>query len=380
MLRRCSLLLGRQGLGQQRGLQTLVGRVDMSDPGDVGPLVAWWEAAGRPRVRAILGKTEGNGCVNDFSRGYATMAIKKSAMGMACPDACVVMSGGTEGVLTPHFVVFAEADKEASARWGRYLSVGVSRTRVFKPEEIGAEVQARETAAAVRLACEEAKLEPSEVAFAQIKCPLLTSDRLSSSCVTQDTYESMAWSRAASAIGVGIATGEISDETSSSSGDFFDPETRFSNVASTSAGVELLHSEVVVLGNGLTWGRYRVAGGVMNDALDVQSVVRCLSDDLGVIIEHGQLTNPKDVAALLCKADPAPLVRGARTTMLTDSDFNATRHSRAAIGGLLAGLFGDTRLFVSGGAENQGPPGGGPFLIIYDEVTGAPYYEAPSYI
>jgi cyanuric acid amidohydrolase len=51
--------------------------------------------------------------------------------------------------------------------------------------------------------------------------------------------------------------------------------------------------------------------------------------------------------------------------MLTDSDFQSTRHARAAVGGLLAGLFGDPCIYVSGGAENQGPPGGGPITVVY---------------
>ena len=50
--------------------------------------------------------------------------------------------------------------------------------------------------------------------------------------------------------------------------------------------------------------------------------------------------------------------------MLTDSDLSSTRHARAFAGGALAGLTGLTELFVSGGAEHQGPDGGGPVAII----------------
>ena len=56
------------------------------------------------------------------------------------------------------------------------------------------------------------------------------------------------------------------------------------------------------------------------------------------------------VRAVLAKADPAASVRGHRTTMCADSDLHATRHARASVGGLLAGVFGQTRLYVSGGA------------------------------
>jgi cyanuric acid amidohydrolase len=44
-------------------------------------------------------------------------------------------------------------------------------------------------------------------------------------------------------------------------------------------------------------------------------------------------------------------LRGPRHTMLDDSDIHATRHARALVGGVIAGRGGDTRLFVSGGAE-----------------------------
>ena len=57
-------------------------------------------------------------------------------------------------------------------------------------------------------------------------------------------------------------------------------------------------------------------------------------------------------------------VRGSRHVMLDDSDISATRHARRFVGGVLAGLVGHTELFVSGGAEHQGPDGGGPVAII----------------
>ncbi|SEI10647.1 cyanuric acid amidohydrolase [Rhizobium tibeticum] len=53
--------------------------------------------------------------------------------------------------------------------------------------------------------------------------------------------------------------------------------------------------------------------------------------------------------------------------MLNDSDIAGTRHARAFVGGVLAGIFGMTDLYVSGGAEHQGPPGGGPVAIIVEK-------------
>ena len=79
----------------------------------------------------------------------------------------------------------------------------------------------------------------------------------------------------------------------------------------------------------------------------------------------------KHIVAVLSKADPSSTVRGKRTTMYTDSDIASTRHARAAVGGALGALFGDTRLYVSGGAEAQGPPGGGPVCVIYEAQQSA---------
>jgi cyanuric acid amidohydrolase len=41
--------------------------------------------------------------------------------------------------------------------------------------------------------------------------------------------------------------------------------------------------------------------------------------------------------------------------MLEDSDINATRHARAAVGGLIGGVSGTGAVYVSGGAEHPGP-------------------------
>ena len=63
-------------------------------------------------------------------------------------------------------------------------------------------------------------------------------------------------------------------------------------------------------------------------------------------------------------------IRGARHTMLDDSDITASRHARAWAGGTLGAICGLTSIFVSGVAEHQGPDGGGPVAVIvlrYDE-------------
>jgi cyanuric acid amidohydrolase len=306
-------------------------------------------------IVAIVGKTEGNGCVNDFTRGYATLALK---LLLGDRPVAIVMSGGTEGGLSPHLLVFCR-DETAAPASGKRLAIGTGFTRDFKPEEIGRQAQIDETARGVAAAMKEAGIESaSDVHFVQIKCPLLTKERIEeagrrgATTATDDTYYSMALSRGASALGIALALGEIK---AASGAAVCTDWSLHSGVASTSAGVELLRNEIVVLGNAAGWAGDLVIGhDVMKDAIDADAARRVRARLGG------------DVVAVLAKAEASPTgeIRGRRHTMLDDSDIHSTRHARALVGGVLAGVIGDTMLYVSGGAEHQGPAGGGPVAII----------------
>ena len=50
--------------------------------------------------------------------------------------------------------------------------------------------------------------------------------------------------------------------------------------------------------------------------------------------------------------------------MLTDSDINHTRQARSVVNAVISSIIEDPMNYVSGGAEHQGPPGGGPVAII----------------
>lgn len=346
-------------------------RLPTAGPQDTAPLAAAI-ASGEidpASIVAIVGKTEGNGCVNDFTRGYATLALKLLlAEALGCPLAeigkrvAIVMSGGTEGGLSPHLIVFCRETAPPPTSSGPRLAIGVGLTRPFKPEEIGRAAQIEETAAAVIQAMKDAGIGgAADVHFVQIKCPLLTKERIGEAArrgattATDDTYHSMALSRGASALGVALALGEVREAPEDA---ICRDWSLFSRVASTSAGVELLRNEIVVLGNAHGWsGDLVIDHDVMRDAIDAGAAHRILGR-LGVAGE--------DVMAVLAKAEAAPTgeIRGRRHTMLDDSDIHSTRHARALVGGVLAGAVGDTMLYVSGGAEHQGPAGGGPIAII----------------
>jgi cyanuric acid amidohydrolase len=128
-----------------------------------------------------------------------------------------------------------------------------------------------------------------------------------------------------------------------------------------------MHNEIVVLGNSALWsGKRVIAHGVMRDAIDLPAVAGVLRElDFAVA---GQLEEAaaSRIDAVLAKAEASRsgMIRGARHIMGDDSDIQASRHARALVGGVLAALVGRTDLYVSGGAEHQGPDGGGPIAII----------------
>jgi cyanuric acid amidohydrolase len=367
-----------------RAISIDVIRIPTKGPGDVSGLLALLEAGkvDPATILAVLGKTEGNGGVNDFTREYAMTALCEAlSPHLRLPPRAVedkiafVMSGGTEGVLSPHLTVFARslsangAGAAAAESGGKRLSVGIARTRDFLPEELGRRPQIEETVDAVRLAMRDAGIDdPRDVHFVQIKCPLLTSERIEAALhrgqttVTAGGYASMGYSRGASALGVAKALGELEAEVGEEQ--VLKDWHLFSSVASSSAGIEVMHNVVIVMGNSLaSCSPFVIGHAVMRDSIDLAAVADALkSVGLGAADAraNGRLVN------IFAKAEASPdgSIRGFRHTMLDDSDVGSTRHARAAVGGLVAGLSGTGAVYVSGGAEHQGPPGGGPVAVI----------------
>ena len=356
--------------------------VPMAHPGDVSAIASLFEQGlvDPATVVAVLGKTEGNGCVNDFTRAYAVTVLKSLfADRLECTPAeagdrvSLIMSGGTEGGISPHFIVFSVDFTATSTDIGPSLAIGTAFTRDLMPEEIGRLAQVEATAEAVRAAMAEAALpDPHSVHFVQVKCPLLTNARVSDAhargcaVATEDTYGSMGLSRGASSLGIALALGEIAPESLSGS-DICRNYGLWSGRASASAGIELMRGEIVVLGNSGDWAGDLVIGhDVMADAIDFPAVKRALRS-VG-IDSAGQITAAEclRVRAVLAKAEASRTgrIRDLRHIMSDDSDINATRHARAMVGGVVAAAIGRTDLFISGGAEHQGPDGGGPIAII----------------
>lgn len=365
-------------------------RVPMGHPADVSGVMSLIDEGvlRAEDIVAVLCKTEGNGCVNDFTRGYATMAFSTALaerLGVPAEEVrqriAFVMSGGTEGAMSPHATVFAKREVEDQHDSGqKRLAIGVAFTRDFMPEEVGRMSMVTETAAAVREAMSQAGIDdPADVHFVQIKVPLLTAERVDEAhrrgqtVATEDTYKSMGYARGASALGVGVALGEI-DLADIADKDILVNWELYSSVASTSAGIELLNNEIILMGNSdQSVSPYVIGHSVMRDVIDAAAVREALRS-VDIQLEDGEVTveEAKRIVNVLGKAeaDPSGRVRGRRHIMLDDSDINSTRHARAVVNGVIAAIVGDPMVYVSGGGEHQGPAGGGPVAVIAHVRTG----------
>lgn len=318
------------------------------------------------QIVAILGKTEGNGCVNDFTRGFAVQTLKNYLAGFVGEEQSAsivyVMSGGTEGAISPHLTIFTSQSSEPQSPTHMALTLGVIHTRDFTSAEIGSLTMVKEVALAVNQAIASAGIAKADVHFVQIKCPLVTSrDRLLDDPLSINksvsSYQSMGYSRGASALGVAVALGEVQLEDLTSD-DICQNYALYSTVASTSAGVELRNCEILVLGNAPTsTSNFVIGHSVMQHALDVQAITNAIAST-------GQTSDRIVNIFAKAEADPSGELLGRRHTMMDDSDINHTRMARAVVAAVVASIVQDPMVYVSGGSEHQGPSGGGPVAAI----------------
>jgi cyanuric acid amidohydrolase len=354
----------------------------MNSPSDVSGLDRLIDAgAVDPKeIVALIGKTEGNGGANDFTRGFATLSFSLALarrLGVSADEVAkrvaFVWSGGTDGVLSPHATVFTRSNSGSPGSGAKRLAIGIAVTRDFAPEEVGTMAEVREVAAAVRKAQAEAQISATaDVHYVQVKGPLLTpaavadAARRGAKLVTQDPNGSKPYARGATALGVALALGEVA-ERDLSDAIIAQRMDLYSSVANTSAGGELKNCEVLLFGNSASaGGDLSIGHAVLRDVCDSDAVRAAAQNALGGSIAP----DASRIVSIFAKAEAPPggMLRGKRTTMLSDADINYERHARASLGAVITSVTGDPAIFVSGGTEHQCKPGEAPIAAIVRAV------------
>ncbi|MDX2107407.1 MAG: ring-opening amidohydrolase [Candidatus Melainabacteria bacterium] len=352
-----------------RSPSDLSGLMDLVDAGKINP----------EEVICIIGKTEGNGGRNDFTRDLSMLAFEDYFSSMLrisrkeVTDRIIFsLSGGCEGVVSPHIVVYSRSGSSSNIPSPeKRLALGIGFTREFKPEEIGRMAQVEETARVIKEVVAQLQIDsPKDVHLIQMKGAIPNysfeegeAARKSGKPMRSD----MVYSRGASALGAAVALGEVESKSISDDSICSDFE-KYSSTASCSAKPGLLRTEIMVLGNSSYWGGdLKINSSILHDMLDIESVQTTL-EGLGFKLVNGHL-NPEDSSRLIgvyakSEADPRGTVRGKRHTMLQDDDISDTRYSRCVLSSVLACITGDTAVYVSTRSEHHGPQGGGTLSIV----------------
>src|SRR5712692_10915722 len=116
------------------------------------------------QVMAAIGKTEGNGGVNDFTRILADQAFRRVLQKHGHRSEAdiahipMVWSGGCDGVITPHATVFARNGKTGPSSQSR-LAIGTAMSTELFPEDIGRPAMVENVAAAVKAAMRDAGID-----------------------------------------------------------------------------------------------------------------------------------------------------------------------------------------------------------------------------
>ncbi len=329
-------------------------------------------------VVAVIGKTEGNGGVNDFTRILADQAFRRTIAKLGkrseaeIANIPMVWSGGCDGVITPHATVFARNGRTGPADKAR-IAIGTALSAELLPEDIGRPAMVEKVAAGVKAAMRDAGIDdPADVHYVQTKTPLLTIESVREAAqrghdVACEVHDSMGVSNGTTALGIAVALGEVKMPRAEQICHDLD---LYSSVSSCSSGVELTQAQIVLIGNKPgAGGRYRIGHSVMRDALDLGGIYAAIrnagldlperprAEDL-----NGRLVN----CFIKCEADRRGTLRGRRQIMLDDSDVHHHRHAKGAVGGVAAAAIGDPAVFVSVDAMHQGPQGGGPVIAIVD--------------
>ena len=339
------------------------------------------------RVIAIIGKTEGNGGVNDYTRIIADRAFREVLVEKGAPadqvrQVPIVWSGGTDGVISPHATIFATvpADKAEQSDDLR-LTVGFAMSEPIKPEEIGYVAMVKKVADGVKVAMEKAGItDPADVHYVQTKTPLLTihtiRDAKSRGMTGLDRahprvdgpvqrHDRPRHRRRARRDRDADRRGRHAQPRRST------PRSPRAPRASSSTRRRSSSSATPAASAGATASATR----------------SCRTPSTGRHLGGHQGRRPRPAGApalrrdldgrlvnvfLKCEVSQDGTVHGRRNAMLDDSDVHWHRQIKSAVGGVTASVTGDPAVFVSVSAAHQGPDGGGPVAAIVDLGEGEP--------
>ena len=350
-------------------------RLPMAAPEDVSGLKTLLETQqiDAADIIGIIAQTEGTG----YARGFTSLCMQLvlAEYLQMSPQAVfdripMMMIGLCGGLMSPHYTVFTRRVVEplvAADTADKRLTVGAANTRVLQPEEYGTLTQITLVAEAVKTAVADAGItDLADIHCVEVKCPAMTPARLedaaqrSVSVVSSNLGQASSLSKGASALGIALALGEVTEDQLSNAVINQD-RTLYTNFGSVSAGGEQSACRILVMGNSTqSVSKYRVGHGVMSDQLDTTGIYTALSTAGMVATPPLTPEQQQRITQMFvnCGADAVKAVRERRHTI--HSDFlsgYAGIVAKAVANAVVASVVGDPMVLASAGNEHQGAPG-----------------------
>ncbi|HEY1607785.1 MAG TPA: ring-opening amidohydrolase, partial [Paraburkholderia sp.] len=193
-------------------------RFEMSTPGDWTSLLSVLKRidARKASRLAIIAKTEGTATVNDFGRSLATLAIQTALERANVTAPCqVILSMGCEGIITPGGYLFIDMPQRDDGTEG--LALGMARSDPMEPSDLVNDRHIDITRATVDRAIADAGISAQDVALVFAKSPLLThAMAIGLPAGQRERANRSSAARAAAALGIGVALGEIAPDAATS--------------------------------------------------------------------------------------------------------------------------------------------------------------------
>lgn len=350
-------------------------RLPMAAPEDVSGLKTLLETQqiDAADIIGIIAQPEGTG----YARGYTSLCMQLvlAEYLQMSPEAVfdripMMMIGLCGGLMSPHYTVLTRHVVEPPATMGtsdKRLTVGAANTRVLQPEEYGTLTQIQLVAAAVKTAVTEAGIvDLADIHCVEVKCPAMTPARLEDaagrgvSVVSNNLGQASSMSKGASALGIALALGEVT-ENQLSDAVINQDRTLYTNFGSVSAGGEQSACRILVMGNSTqSVSQYRVGHGVMSDQLDTTGIYTALSTAGMAAAPPLTPEQQQRITQMFvnCGADAVKVVRNRRHTI--HSDFlsgYAGIVAKAVANAVVASVVGDPMVLASAGNEHQGASG-----------------------
>jgi cyanuric acid amidohydrolase len=357
----------------------------MNGPDDVSGLEALLDSGEfePDEIQGIMLNHEGH----LWAKGYTQLAFSMMLAERTGRPAREIMAtlpfqalAGIAGFMVPHGAVFVRREVNGGAPTGeKRLAIAGRCTAEISLHATGSAENILEVSRTITsLAAEIGVDDMDDVPFVFVKAPWCTQVELDEAIACGEVVPAPdAWSigdhsRAAAALGIAHALGEVTTEQIAEGVKACDRASLYTRRGQVSSGEERRSNAVVVFANSTqSCSASRVASGVLEDGLDTEgakSVLRKLGFEFDCCPARADLERV-EYAFLKPNTSGVKTLRGHRHTLESDLILGPYwwMVDKAPIHGAISALLGTPLMSVATGSEHQGAPGQ-PLLSIVARV------------